>query len=51
MICQIQRKMGKHVNHTHDLLKFHECNFPDFVAFLDIFVRFLIYLAKEIGMI
>ena len=44
-------EMGKHVNHKHDLLKIHECNFLDSVAFLDIFVRFLIYSAKDIGMI
>ena len=33
------REMGKHVNHKHDLLNFHECNFLDFVAFLDTFAR------------
>ena len=43
--------MGEHVNHRHDLLNIHECNFPDFVVFFYIFVRFLIYLAKEIDMI
>ena len=43
--------MGEHVNHRHDLLNIHECNFLDFVVSFDIFVRFLIYLAKEIDMI
>ena len=48
VICQLHREIGKHVNHKHDLLNFHECNFQDFVAFLDIFARFLISLTKEI---